>query len=93
LRRAGARRISSRSSRSTPVVPPERYAAWLDPGVGDARVVAELLRPSVAVPLLVHRVASRVGDVRADGPELVVPVPDPLPPTLDPRGLADDALF
>jgi putative SOS response-associated peptidase YedK len=62
------------------VLEPDMVEPWLresDPGLLEA-----LVRPASEGTLVRHPVSRRVGDVRNDGPELVVPVamPGPVPP-------------
>ena len=48
------------------------FAAWLDP-LTPPLALHELLRPCPPERITVHPVAPLVGNVRNDGPELVVP--------------------
>jgi putative SOS response-associated peptidase YedK len=60
----------------TPVIlDPTNFAAWLDPRTAPA-ALHELLRPCPAERIALYPVASLVGNVRNDGPELVAPVAD-----------------
>jgi putative SOS response-associated peptidase YedK len=60
-------------------VPRERYAAWLDPELTDPdgvhALVRSLLGPLPDGALEAYPVSDAVGDVRSNGPHLVVPVP------------------
>lgn len=59
--------------RAPVIVPPELYAAWLDPYVADRDAVQHLL-DSIPEPVLTPRVVTdRVNSVRNNGPELVEP--------------------
>lgn len=53
----------------------ERYDEWLDPSVTDPVALLALLTPAAPGRLQAHPVSRRVGDVRSNGPDLVVPVP------------------
>jgi len=59
------------------ILPPERYAEWLDPG-SNPQGIREILRPVPADALLATAVSDRVNSVRNEGPSLIVPVPEPL---------------
>lgn len=59
------------------ILAPEDQAAWLDPANPHA---AELLRPCPAAWLTLHPVDPAVGNPRNDGPELQVPLPEPILP-------------
>ena len=52
------------------IVPPERYAEWLDPGTPVDRLTA-LLRPYPAAEMAVADASPAVNSVRNDGPELL----------------------
>lgn len=68
---AGLNRIHDRM----PVVLPSgRWAAWLDPAVGDPDRVRELLTPVEPGRFAAHPVSRRVGNVASAGPELAEPV-------------------
>jgi putative SOS response-associated peptidase YedK len=56
------------------IVPRERYGAWLDPQLCDPQAVRELLVPSAPGALEAYPVSTAVGDVRANGPQLIVPI-------------------
>jgi putative SOS response-associated peptidase YedK len=53
----------------------EHFAAWLDP-LAPAAALHELLRPCPPEWIALHPVGAAVGNVRNDGPELVVPAAD-----------------
>jgi len=57
------------------IVPPEAYAAWLDPELCDPARLAGLLRPAPADALVLVPVGPRVNDPRHDDPECVAPLP------------------
>jgi putative SOS response-associated peptidase YedK len=57
------------------VVPRERYAAWLDSSLTDPGAVRRLLVPPPPGALEAYPVSAAVGDVRSNGPELIVPAP------------------
>lgn len=59
------------------ILTPEDQAAWLDPA---NRSAADLLRPCPPEWLALHPVGPAVGNPRNDGPELQVPLPEPLLP-------------
>ena len=64
------------------VLPPEQWAAWLDPQRRRPEEVGEVLGAALAVPpgrFSAVPVAARVGSVRSDDPELLTPVGPPLP--------------
>lgn len=53
-------------------VPPDLWAAWLDP-TRDGTGVLDLLRPAVGSEITVTPVSTLVNDVRNNGPELLEP--------------------
>jgi putative SOS response-associated peptidase YedK len=57
------------------LVEPERWAAWLDPGVSGRADLLDLLVPAAPGRLEAFPVSRDVNNVRNNGPELVVPVP------------------
>jgi putative SOS response-associated peptidase YedK len=65
--------LSAVHDRAPVVVPPEEWAAWLDPGTPEV-VIRALLRPTAAGTIRVWPVGAGVGDVRANGPDLAAPV-------------------
>jgi putative SOS response-associated peptidase YedK len=54
----------------------ERFDAWLDPALTDARDVRSLLVPAAAGSLEAYPVSPAVNKVRNNGPELVKPLAD-----------------
>ncbi|MDQ3979802.1 MAG: SOS response-associated peptidase [Actinomycetota bacterium] len=58
----------------------EALPGWLEPGRIGRSAREELLRPAPPGTLVHHRVDPRVGDVRQDDPQLVVPFTPPLEP-------------
>lgn len=56
------------------ILPPERWAEWLDPTNHDVEALQGLLVPAAPDLLVVHPVSTAVGNVRNDGPELVLPI-------------------
>jgi putative SOS response-associated peptidase YedK len=74
--------LSAVHERMPLVLPPEHWAAWLDPELRRPEEVDGVLGAAMAVPpgrFTAVPVAARVGSVRSDDPELVVPVGPPLP--------------
>ncbi len=62
--------------RSPLIVPPDLYAAWLDPDLTDARGVERLLREAQSrggEGLIARPVSTAVNSPRNDGPELIEP--------------------
>jgi putative SOS response-associated peptidase YedK len=67
------------------VLPPDRWARWLDPAVTDPDEVRELLQPVAPGRFEAYPVSRRVGDVRNTGPSLLDPAPvDELEGVVDP---------
>lgn len=60
--------------RSPMPIPPELWAAWLDPS-NSGDVAADVLRSSTAEQLTAYPVSTRVNNVRNNGPELMAPLP------------------
>lgn len=61
------------------LVPRERWSDWLDPdrdGADDPAALTSLLVPAAPGPLEAYPVSTAVNDVRRDGPELLVRIPD-----------------
>lgn len=59
--------------RAPVIIPPDKYAAWLDPGTTDKEAVRQLLQ-GIPEPVLTPRIVSdRVNSVRNNGPELIEP--------------------
>ena len=67
------------------LVEPEAWSAWLDPDLADEEVLRGLLQPAAPGRLEVVAVSTAVNDVRADGPELVRPLPAHDPRTAGPE--------
>lgn len=57
------------------IVPPERYAEWLDRGQQDATALMRFLQPYPPERMAAHAVSPRVNKPEHDGPELIEPVP------------------
>ena len=57
------------------LVEPEAWAAWLDPDLDDPVALRGLLQPAMPGRLEVVPVSTAVNDVRADGADLVRPLP------------------
>jgi len=57
------------------VLPPDRWAAWLDPVVDNADAVRELLAPVTPGRFVAYPVGRRVGNVANTGPSLLAPAP------------------
>jgi len=74
------------------MVPPERWAQWLDPSISGKDELMSLLEPAAPGRLSAYPVSSLVSSVRNNGPQLLEPLPiDDLPP--DVRGdLTDGSL-
>jgi len=56
------------------ILPPERWAEWLDPNMNDTDALAKLLVPAPASLLTLYPVSTGVNHVRNKGPELIMPV-------------------
>jgi putative SOS response-associated peptidase YedK len=56
------------------ILPPERYAAWLDPGLDDPRRLQDCLQPYPASALRVYPVSSRVNNPRNNDAALLRPL-------------------
>jgi putative SOS response-associated peptidase YedK len=61
-------------ARMPAIIPPEAYAAWLDPANEDVAALAALLTAEPGVELLAHPVSRRVNSPRNEGAELIEPV-------------------
>jgi putative SOS response-associated peptidase YedK len=59
--------------RAPVVMEPRAWSQWLDPQ-SPAAVVRDLLRPTPTATIALWPVADRVGDVRANGPDLLARV-------------------
>ena len=57
------------------MLPPERYAAWLDPRRHDHAELLGLLEPAAPGRLEAYPVSTLVSNVRNNGPELLEPLP------------------
>jgi putative SOS response-associated peptidase YedK len=76
------------------MVPPERWAEWLDPANDDTAAAADLLVPASPGALDAWPVATLVNNVRNNGPELVDPLPaDEAAAGTVAEGPPDGALF
>ena len=53
------------------ILPPEAFAAWLDPHGHDAAALARWLVPATREGLTARIVSSAVNDARSEGPELI----------------------
>jgi putative SOS response-associated peptidase YedK len=56
------------------IVPPDRWAAWLDPANHDTASLATLFEPRDVDQLTMHAVSTDVNNVRNNGPHLLEPV-------------------
>ena len=72
------------------MVPPDRWAEWLDPANDDTDTAAALLEPAAPGALAAWPVATLVNNVKNNGPELVQPLEAADAP---PDGSDDGALF
>ncbi len=66
-------------SRMPLVLPPQRFAAWLDPSHQDPRALLEPTPDDLVARLEIRPVGPRVGNVANDGPELTRRVEPSLP--------------
>lgn len=71
------------------MLPPERYAAWLDPTLSGPELL-DLLEPAAPGRLEAYPVAKLVSNVRNNGPELVEPLPLDDVPADAPAGAESD---
>jgi putative SOS response-associated peptidase YedK len=78
----GPRSLAEIHPRMPLVLPPDRWAAWLDPAQTDIDALRPLLAPPAAGLLRAYPVGSGVSDVRNNGPELVTELPAPESVTL-----------
>jgi putative SOS response-associated peptidase YedK len=84
LTTASAGRIAHLHDRMPLVLPPAAWADWLDASRVDAARALAIAAAAGVPDLVAHPVSTRVGDVRADGPDLVTEViPPPVPEQLD----------
>lgn len=56
------------------IIPPEHFAAWLDPDENDRDLLEHLLIPAPSAELEAFPVSRNVNSARNDGPELVTPL-------------------
>ena len=56
------------------ILDPDSYDLWLDPGMTDAHVVSELLKPFDARLIRCYPVSTRINHVANDGEECSAPV-------------------
>jgi putative SOS response-associated peptidase YedK len=56
-------------------VEPDRWSAWLDPGVSGRDDLLSLLVPAAPGRLEAYPVSTDVNNVRNNGPSLVTPLP------------------
>jgi putative SOS response-associated peptidase YedK len=56
------------------ILPPESYAAWMDPGITEPARLQPLLRPYPAEKMAFHPVGTSVNSPRNDGRDLLEPV-------------------
>jgi putative SOS response-associated peptidase YedK len=62
------------------ILPPDRWAQWLDPDMQDTDALARLLVPAPPSLLALYPVSTAVNHVRNKGAELIVPQSDSLAP-------------
>ena len=70
---AANRLVAELHDRMPVIVPPEAWAAWLDPTLAGS-ALSPLLRPAPEQSLELVPVSRRVNDPRCEGPDLVVPI-------------------
>jgi putative SOS response-associated peptidase YedK len=68
--------MASIHDRMPVVIPRDAWTTWLDPATGDPGELRALLEPREDVVLAAHPVATLVNNVRNDGPQLIVPLPE-----------------
>ncbi|MDT3396356.1 SOS response-associated peptidase [Streptomyces sp. B1866] len=78
----GPRSLADIHPRMPLVLPPDRWAAWLDPARTDPEALLPLLQPPRPGLLRAYPVTAAVSDVRNNGPELVAELPAPEAGTL-----------
>ncbi|MER5780809.1 SOS response-associated peptidase [Streptomyces mobaraensis] len=78
----GPRSLAEIHPRMPLVLPPDRWAAWLDPARTDPEELRSLLAPPPPGLVRAYPVATAVSDVRNNGPELVAELPAPEETTL-----------
>ena len=69
--------IAHLHDRMPAILPPDRYAEWLDPSNDDLARLDRLLVPYDATALSARPVSRRVNDARNEGAELIEPASDP----------------
>ena len=75
---AANRLVSTVHDRMPVLLPREAWEDWLDRRVTDVGYLRSLLEPPPDDILEMHPVSTRVNSVRNEGPDLVLPVPDPV---------------
>lgn len=84
LTTTSAGRVAYLHDRMPVVLPADVWADWLDESRVDAAGALEIAVAAGVPDLVAHPVSTRVGDVRAQGPDLVVEItPPPVPQQLD----------
>ncbi|MEU1626288.1 SOS response-associated peptidase [Streptomyces sp. NPDC020096] len=78
----GPRSLADIHPRMPLALPPDRWAAWLDPAITDTAVLRDLLAPPPPGMMRAYPVSTAVSNVRNNGPELVEPLPAPEEETL-----------
>ncbi|MFI9305596.1 SOS response-associated peptidase [Streptomyces triculaminicus] len=78
----GPRSLAEIHPRMPLVLPPERWATWLDPARTEPEELLPLLAPPPAGLLRAYPVSTAVSDVRNNGPELLKELPAPEESTL-----------
>ncbi|PSJ25518.1 hypothetical protein B7P34_27835 [Streptosporangium nondiastaticum] len=78
----GPRSLAEIHPRMPLVLPPDRWAAWLDPGRTGTEELRGLLTPPPAGSVRAYPVTTAVSDVRNNGPELVKEIEAPEEATL-----------
>ncbi|GHF14481.1 MULTISPECIES: SOS response-associated peptidase [Streptomyces] len=78
----GPRSLAEIHPRMPLVLPPDRWAAWLDPAATDPAGLRHLLTPPPPGSVRAYPVATAVSDVRNNGPELLKELPAPEETTL-----------
>ncbi len=78
----GPRSLAEIHPRMPLVLPPDRWAAWLDPGRTGTEELRGLLTPPPAGSVRAYPVTTAVSDVRNNGPELVEELEAPEEATL-----------
>ena len=58
------------------ILPPDRYAPWIDPKPGDAVALRPLLAPFPAAEMTARPVSTAVNNARFDDPACVAPAPE-----------------